>query len=135
MIIDTDDYPGLYGRRLTQLVELLEAHDELSRVRTVLLKHRPEEGETYDGLDESLERVLAKSSVGVVSGQPSGIAKRLYDALTALTACAKASGPVGTTVYFISDERMNEAKAAALAWESSRGVIAGMDETPQKSQP
>jgi hypothetical protein len=132
MIIDTEKLPDGYRRHITQLMELMEAHAELARGGMILLKHHPEEGETSDGLDKALERVFAKSSIGV-SGQPSTIAKRLYDALAALTACAKTSGPVGTTVYFISDERMNEAKAAALAWESSRGVITGSDETSPPS--
>jgi hypothetical protein len=46
----------------------------------------------------------------------------LYRALERITRCAKARGPAGTTVYFISDELMEQAKAGvARAKGGSRG--------------
>jgi hypothetical protein len=51
--------------------------------------------------------VEAQDNARLISACPD-----MYEALSWIVRCVKARGPAGTTVYFISDEKMEAAKAA-----------------------
>ena len=64
---------------------------------------------------KKLEPCEAEANAALIAACPD-----MYEALLWITRCAKAKGPAGTTVYFISDEKMAAAKAA-IAQAEGRG--------------